>query len=78
MDLNGHMNNTRYFDLVEDSVGLAAEGRELMGISTEYSSEARLGETLRLSWNRAEDEVYITGESEKPVFRMTLRYKPES
>ena len=29
VDLNGHMNNTRYFDLAEDCVGEAALGRKL-------------------------------------------------
>ena len=75
VDLNGHMNNTRYFDLAEDSVGAAAEGKLLKEISTEYVNEARFGETLLLRWNGDDGDVYLSGESDKPVFRMLLRYE---
>ena len=74
VDLNGHMNNTRYFDLAEDCVGLAAQGRQLKEIRTEYANEARFGETLQLHWREENGEVYLDGESDKTVFRMLLRY----
>ena len=74
VDLNGHMNNTRYFDLAEDCVGLAAQGRQLKEIRTEYANEARFGETLQLHWHEENGEVYLDGESDKTVFRMLLRY----
>ena len=77
VDINGHMNNTRYFDLVEDSIGTAAEGRGLREIQTEYSAEAPLGCTLRLDWGEAENRYYITGREdgvEHPCFRMSLQY----
>ena len=74
VDLNGHMNNTRYFDLAEDCVGAAAAGRLLKGIAVEYQNEARLGETLHLAWG-GEESVYIRGETERPVFRMRLEYR---
>ena len=75
VDLNGHMNNTRYFDLAEDSAGAAAEGKLLSGISVEYQNEARLSETLHLSWGEADGSVYLCGETERPVFRMRLEYR---
>ncbi len=75
VDLNGHMNNTRYFDLAEDCIGAAAEGRRLREVSTEYSNEARFGEVLLLRWGEQDGEYFLSGESEKPVFRMTLRYE---
>ncbi|MBQ9664240.1 MAG: hypothetical protein IJV40_13920 [Oscillospiraceae bacterium] len=75
VDLNGHMNNTRYFDLAEDCVGLAAEGKRLREIRTEYVNEARFGETLQLHWHEESGEAYLSGEGEKPVFRMVLRYE---
>ena len=74
VDLNGHMNNTKYFDLSEDCVGAAEKGKRLCEIGTEYMNEACLGETLYLRWSGEEDEVYLCGESDKPVFRMLLRY----
>ena len=75
VDLNGHMNNTRYFDLAEDCVGAAAGGKLLKEVRTEYVNEARFGEELTLRWNGAAGEVFLAGESSKPVFRMTLRYE---
>ena len=75
VDLNGHMNNTRYFDLAEDAVGAAASGMLLRGICTEYTNEARFGETLHLHWSRDEGLFFLSGESEKQVFRMELKYQ---
>lgn len=75
VDLNGHMNNTRYFDLAEDCTGAAAAGRQLRSIRTEYQNEARLGETLRLRWGREGESIFLTGETERPVFRMRLEYR---
>ena len=73
VDLNGHMNNTRYFDLAEDCVGAAAAGRLLKSICVEYQNEVRLDETLHVSWG-GEDGVYLCGETERPVFRMRMEY----
>ena len=75
VDLNGHMNNTRYFDLAEDCVGAAVKGKRLKEIRAEYVNEARIGEALILRWNGEDVEVFLSGESSKPVFRMTLRYE---
>lgn len=75
VDLNGHMNNTRYFDLAEDCVGAAAEGRELRSVATEYKAEARLGDTLRLRWGGDGDRYYLAGGGERPVFTISLEYR---
>ena len=50
VDINGHLNNTRYFDLAEDSIPAAVEGRPLREVTAEYNREVRLGETLSLAW----------------------------
>ena len=76
VDLNGHMNNARYLDLAEDCAGLAAQGKRLKEISTEYTTEARFGDTLTLRWTEEAGRIYFAGEkSEKPVFRITLQYE---
>ena len=76
VDLNGHMNNTRYFDLAEDCIGAAAAGCVLRKIETEYTNEAPFGEKLLLRWQKREDGFLLSGEGEKPVFRMRLAYDP--
>ena len=77
VDLNGHMNNTRYFDLAEDSIPAASDGRALRSAVIEYASEARCGQELKVSWGREGDDWYLTGEGERAVFRMRLSYAPE-
>ena len=74
VDLNGHMNNTRYFDLAEDCVPGSREGRRLRLVQTEYVSEAKLGDELRVRWGCEDGSFFLLGENEKPVFRMRLEY----
>jgi acyl-ACP thioesterase len=74
VDLNGHMNNTRYFDLAEDCIPAAAAGRQLRRIQTEYVSEARFGESFTVSWGEENGEYFLQGEGEKPFFRMRFVY----
>ena len=76
VDLNGHMNNTRYFDLAEDCIPCAAEGRTLKAVSTEFSREVCFGDHLTLRWGRLGDRWYFAGggEERKPLFRMSLVY----
>ncbi len=74
VDLNGHMNNTRYFDLAEDCVPGSREGRRLRLVQTEYVSEAKLGDELRVRWGCEGGSFFLLGENEKPVFRMRLEY----
>ena len=77
VDINGHMNNTRYFDLAEDSIPAAAAGRALRSVGIEYANEARCGEELTVRWGQAGDDWYLTGEADKCVFRLRLGYAPE-
>lgn len=74
VDLNGHMNNSRYCDLAEDLVGAAAQGSRLKEISVEFLNEARFGELLLLRICGSGTEYRISGDSTKPVFRMKLLY----
>ena len=75
VDLNGHMNNTRYFDVAEDCIGAPAEGRRLAAAATEYKAEARLGETLHLRWGEDGNRYYLAGGAERPVFTISLEYR---
>jgi acyl-ACP thioesterase len=74
VDLNGHMNNTRYFDLAEDCIPASLEGRPLRLIQTEYVSEARCGDELHVRWGCDRGVFFLLGEGAKPVFRMRLEY----
>ena len=75
VDLNGHMNNTRYFDLAEDHLTAAAEGRRLKTVGTEYTAEARFGDALTLRWGSEAGRCYMEGVSDKPCFRLSMEYE---
>lgn len=77
VDLLGHMNNTHYFDLVENLIPAAAEGRQLQEILAEYKHEARFGDTLHIAWGEENGRYYVNGGGEKPCFRMSLQYRKE-
>jgi acyl-ACP thioesterase len=61
VDLNGHMNNTRYFDLAEDLLPYAKDGRRLTRLSTEFAREIPLGETVSVRWGEENGRVYLAG-----------------
>ena len=75
VDLNGHMNNTRYFDLAEDCIHDQVRGKELKSIKTEFAKEVLLGDELTLSFGREEDRFFICGSKDRPCFKIGLEYK---
>lgn len=74
VDLNGHMNNTRYFDVAEDHLGAAADGKRLLEVQAEYIQEAKLGETLHVAWGEENGRFYLAGSTARPCFKMSLQY----
>ena len=72
LDENGHMNNTRYYDLAEKVMGTA--GLPLRAALVEYVTEAREGERLQLSWGHEGGRWAVTGQTGGPAFRMELDY----
>ncbi len=74
VDLNGHMNNARYFDLAEDRMPPALRALPLCEVSAAYSAEAKPGDVLTLR-EQVEPQGYgLCGEAGgKSVFRLLLR-----
>ena len=72
LDSNGHMNNTRYYDLSESCIGRTEDHPRR--IVTEHQSEIRLGESMQVSWGREGERYFIEGVNNGPVFRMELDY----
>ena len=75
VDLNGHMNNARYYDLAVDSMPEALRGRNLRELSSEHIGEAQLGDILSVGCAASENSFYICGDKEKPVFRMSFTFE---
>ena len=72
LDTNGHMNNTRYYDLAERCIGRGAA--HPARIVTEHQSEIRLGQSMTVSWGQEGERFFLEGVNGGPVFRMELDY----
>ncbi len=60
LDINGHMNNTRYFDWIYDLLpGSFHSGNALKELTICYLSEAREGETLDMNWEVKEGNLQV-------------------
>ncbi len=74
-DLNGHMNNTRYFDLAEDHIPAGICGKTPREVRVEYSAEAGVGTALAVAWGRENGTYFLRGEEAgRHCFRMNLVY----
>ena len=78
VDQNGHMNNTRYFDLAEDCMPDALRTQKLLHVCTEYSREARLGDVITLKSEQSSDTFLLAGENDgQKLFKLSLTYAPD-
>lgn len=75
LDLNGHMNNVRYFDLCEDLLPQDLEEREPEEVVIKYGGEALLGEKMELKTGREGNAWFLSGDSGgRRVFRVRMEY----
>lgn len=74
LDQNGHMNNTRYFDLAEDIIPAPLQGKKLKAISSRYAAEARHGDVIELQWQEKDGIYRIGGGGEKKYFTLNFEY----
>ena len=74
LDQNGHMNNTRYFDLAEDVIPAPIEGKKLKTIVSRYQNEVRHGELIELQWQELGGIYRISGGGEKKYFTINFEY----
>ncbi len=74
VDMNGHMNNTRYFDLADNLSPAALAGRDPVRVLVEYSSELRLGNSYELFYGREGERFFLKAGRDKPLFRIAIDY----
>lgn len=74
LDLNGHMNNTRYFDLCGDLIADETEGLQIKSISAEYQNEIHYKETVAIGIGRRDMDYTFTGTADRPCFRIGLSF----
>lgn len=75
VDLNGHMNNTSYFDLVEDRILIPTKEQKVTSICTEYSAELCYKDQARIGWSKQDHRLYVCGTGEKNYFKMSMEYE---
>ncbi len=68
LDRNGHMNNTRYLDWVDDLLSIDFHRqRPVRAFTVCYLSEAKLGDEVALSWELSEDFSFrVDGHRDTP------------
>ncbi len=79
LDINCHMNNTRYFDMVEINAITHYETFNLKHAKVTYVNEARLGEELTVKFGNEKQLWYFSGAGPRGnCFEMSLEYYPNS
>jgi acyl-ACP thioesterase len=87
MDINGHMNNASYFDMIDDAVwndvssGRTTDSAEAAAVMPKpkalyinYINELPAGTRLTLNEYKAGGDVYFEGADDKPYFRVKITY----
>ena len=75
-DINGHLTNTKYFDIADDLSQGAANGKTPRYVAAEYAGEARYGERIDVAVHEDDGVVYVGGTKEqgKKVFKIKYEY----
>ena len=81
LDRNGHMNNTKYMDWIDDLIPSAFhQSHDLKEFTVCYMSEAREGQELSMQWGFLEDGSLqvdahrMTGEKDERIFSAKLQF----
>lgn len=78
LDVNGHMNNTRYADVLLDAfTPQELEGRFVSEMQLNYSQECKIGQTMTIYRVPAGDSCYVDGccEDGKRRFEASVRFQ---
>ena len=77
-DMNGHLNNSRYFDIADDLLPLdEIETLSPKGFQADYINEILPGDRLFVEYKKTADAWYFRGdlvEKGKPAFRLKIAY----
>lgn len=77
VDINGHMNNSKYIDEAEDLLGAKyLKNHELRSLEIEYKSEIKLGQIVTLEHTLENDGLQLIGFAEgNPCFELTAKFE---
>ncbi len=63
IDVNGHLNNARYLDIIDDTIPAASQGLEPHSINARYATETLEGETISVDWGCEDNSYYVSIDS---------------
>ena len=80
LDVNNHVNNSRYIDWFTDQIPLEIHQKGILSeISVSYSQEIRSGETVRLEFSRNGNQFRMAGkENDKVYFMVNATWREET
>jgi acyl-ACP thioesterase len=79
LDINNHVNNSRYIDWFADQIPLEVHSRGILSeISVGYSKEIRSGESVKLEFSRNDNQFRMAGkEGDQVCFMVNATWKEE-
>ena len=79
LDINNHVNNSKYIDWFCDQIPLELHARGFLSeISVSYSREIRSGSTVKLAFSRNGDQFRLAGKEDDQVcFMVNATWKEE-
>ena len=77
LDLNGHMNNTRYLDVCIDLIADEMMKKRLTSISAEFQNEIHYRETVTVKIGSEGNDYTFTGTAGRPCFRIGMGFTPK-
>ena len=79
LDLNGHMNNIRYFEVAQACIGPGTEGLTLTNARVSFLSEALAGDELTVACGRRENLWTVSGTRDAaPIFQLSLQFREQN
>ena len=77
LDINGHMNNTKYVAWAYDLLGSEyLKGKQLADFRLSYHTEAKEGEIITQKFSKKEKELYVIGVvGERKVYEIYLKFE---
>ena len=76
IDINGHLNNAHYFDIIENATPAASQGLEPHFINARYGTETLEGELISVNWGNDGKSYYASIDSnEANHFKLRIDYK---
>ena len=75
IDLNGHLNNTRYIEYIVDSLGDEFhQNKVIKHITINYDKEVKIGDVVKLYRKTIDDIDYIQGKADdKNIFNVLIK-----